>query len=129
MDAKGNIIIESDNVMAVHGILREDGEVHAAGCGELGRRLEQPRADLRQGGAIWNPPSAWAVAKRDAPDVAADCWTFPNPLGPKGRLVPHRPYFWGVWSFSQNKTAAKEIIEYLSQREQVEALAAAVVGL
>ena len=49
---------------------------------------------------IWNPPSAWAVAKRDAPDVAADCWTFPNPLGPKGRLVPHRPYFWGVWSFS-----------------------------
>ena len=77
---------------------------------------------------IWNPPSAWAVAKRDAPDVAADCWTFPNPLGPKGRLVPHRPYFWGVWSFSQNQSAAKEIIEYLSQREQVESLAAAVAG-
>ena len=28
---------------------------------------------------IWNPPSAWAVAKRDAPQVAEDCWTFPNP--------------------------------------------------
>ena len=25
----------------------------------------------------FNPPSAWAVAKRDAPQVAADCWTFP----------------------------------------------------
>ena len=48
---------------------------------------------------IWNPPSAWAVAKRDAPQVAADCWTFPNPRGPKGRLVPHRPYFWGIWKF------------------------------
>ena len=35
---------------------------------------------------IWNPPSAWAVAKRDAPQVAADCWTFPSPAGPKGRV-------------------------------------------
>ena len=33
---------------------------------------------------IWNPPSAWAVAKRDAPQVAEDCWTFPNPRGPQG---------------------------------------------
>ena len=37
---------------------------------------------------IFNPPSAWAVAKRDAPPVAADCWTFPAPAGPKGRFVP-----------------------------------------
>ena len=77
---------------------------------------------------IWNPPSAWAVAKRDAPQVAADCWTFPNPTGPKGRLVPHRPYFWGIWKFARNKSAAKELIEYLSQREQVEQLAAPVSG-
>jgi ABC-type glycerol-3-phosphate transport system substrate-binding protein len=60
--------------------------------------------------------------------VAADCWTFPNPAGPKGRLVPHRPYFWGIWSFAQNKTAAKELIEHLSQREQLEQLAAPVAG-
>jgi ABC-type glycerol-3-phosphate transport system substrate-binding protein len=77
---------------------------------------------------IWNPPSAWAVAKCDAPQVAEDCWTFPNPTGPKGRLVPHRPYFWGVWKFAKNQSAAKDIIEYLSQREQVESLAAAVSG-
>ena len=77
---------------------------------------------------IWNPPSAWAVAKRDAPQVAEDCWTFPNPTGPKGRLVPHRPYFWGVWKFAQNQSAAKDIIEYLSQREQIESLASAVSG-
>ena len=62
---------------------------------------------------IWNPPSAWAVAKRDAPQVAADCWTFPAPKGPKGRFVPYWPSFWGVWQFSRNKTAAKELIEYL----------------
>ena len=42
--------------------------------------------------------------------------------------MPHRPYFWGVWSFAQNKTAGMEFIEYMSQREQVEALSTAVVG-
>jgi ABC-type glycerol-3-phosphate transport system substrate-binding protein len=68
---------------------------------------------------IFNPPSAWAVAKRDAPQIAADCWTFPAPAGPKGRFSPYLPYFWGVWSFSKNQTAGKELIEYLCQREQV----------
>jgi hypothetical protein len=37
---------------------------------------------------IFKPASAWAVAKRDAPAVAADCWTFPAPAGPEGRSVP-----------------------------------------
>jgi ABC-type glycerol-3-phosphate transport system substrate-binding protein len=69
---------------------------------------------------IFNPPSAWAVAKRDAPAVAADCWTFSSPAGPKGRFVPNLNYFWGVYNFSPNKTAAKEMIEYLMQREQIE---------
>jgi ABC-type glycerol-3-phosphate transport system substrate-binding protein len=77
---------------------------------------------------IFNPPSAWAVAKRDNPSVAADCWTFPAPSGPKGRFSPYLPYFWGVWSFSKNKTAAKELIEYLCQREQVEERCAKVNG-
>lgn len=70
---------------------------------------------------IFNPPSAWAVAKRDAPTVAADCWTFPAPSGPKGRFVPTQSYFWGTYSFSQNKTAGKELVEFLMQRENVEA--------
>jgi ABC-type glycerol-3-phosphate transport system substrate-binding protein len=77
---------------------------------------------------IFNPPSAWAVAKRDAPQVAADCWTFPSPAGPKGRMVPTLSFFWGVWQFSPNKTAAKELISYLMQREQVEARCDAVDG-
>jgi len=29
--------------------------------------------------------------------------------------------FWGVWSFSRSQPAAKDLIEYLMQREQVEA--------
>jgi ABC-type glycerol-3-phosphate transport system substrate-binding protein len=70
---------------------------------------------------IFNPPSAWAVAKRDAPDVAADCWTFPAPSGPKGRFVPTQSYFWGTYSFSPNKSAGKDLIEFLMQRGNVEA--------
>jgi ABC-type glycerol-3-phosphate transport system substrate-binding protein len=77
---------------------------------------------------IFNPPSAWAVAKRDAPQVAADCWTFPAPAGPKGRFVPTLDYFWGVYGFSTNKTAAKELIEYLMQPEQVEPRCVATSG-
>lgn len=77
---------------------------------------------------IFNPPSAWAVAKRDAPEVAADCWTFPAPRGPAGRFVPTLSFFWGVYNFSPNKTAAKELIEYLMQRPQVEARCNAVAG-
>jgi ABC-type glycerol-3-phosphate transport system substrate-binding protein len=77
---------------------------------------------------IFNPPSAWAVAKRDAPQVAADTWTFTSPKGPKGRFVPYATFFLGVWNFSQNKTAAKELIAYLSQREQVEARCTTVEG-
>jgi ABC-type glycerol-3-phosphate transport system substrate-binding protein len=70
---------------------------------------------------IFNPPSAWAVAKLDAPDVAADLWTFPAPSGPKGRFVPTQSYFWGAYEFSPNKSAGKDLIEYLMQRENVEA--------
>src|SRR3954451_8964209 len=77
---------------------------------------------------IFNPPSAWAVAKRDAPAIAADCWTFPAPAGPRGRFMPAQTRFWGIWSFSRNQTAAKELIEYLMQREQVEARDDVVLG-
>ncbi len=77
---------------------------------------------------IFNPPSAWAVAKRDALEIAADCWTFPAPSGPKGRFVPTQQYFWGVYKFSQNKTAGKELIEYLMQRENIEAREVASSG-
>jgi ABC-type glycerol-3-phosphate transport system substrate-binding protein len=77
---------------------------------------------------IFNPPSSWAVAKRDNPSVAADCWTFPTPAGPKGRFVPHLPYFWGIWSFSKNKSAAKDLLTFLMERQQVEEREIAVEG-
>jgi ABC-type glycerol-3-phosphate transport system substrate-binding protein len=81
-----------------------------------------------KGAMIFNPPSAWAVAKRDAPKVAEQCWTHGFPVGPKGRYAPFLPYFWGTWKFSKNKTAAKSLLRHLSQRSSAEKMVAASGG-
>jgi ABC-type glycerol-3-phosphate transport system substrate-binding protein len=81
-----------------------------------------------KGALIMNPPSAWAVARRDAPDIAAQCWTHGFPTGPKGRFAPFLPYFWSVWNFSKNKEAAKSVLTHLSQPAAVEKLVAASGG-
>ena len=69
---------------------------------------------------VFNPPSAWAVAKRDAPQVAEKCWTVPMPAGPEGRFLAYLPFTTGIWAFGRNKMAAKALLEFLSQRESAE---------
>ena len=81
-----------------------------------------------RGALILNPPSAWAVAKRDAPQIAEQLWTHGMPAGPKGRFVPFQPFFWGIWSFSKNKPAAKSLLMHLSQPNAIEAMVAASGG-
>src|SRR5216683_3256683 len=81
-----------------------------------------------KGAGIMNPPSAWAVAKRDNPKVAEQCWTHDMPRGPKGRFQPYLPYFWGIWKFSQNKAAAKSLMHHISERSAVEKMVAASQG-
>ena len=75
-----------------------------------------------------NPPSAWAVAKRDNIKVAEQCWTHDMPRGPKGRFAPHLPFFYGVWKFGSNKAAAKELVHYMVDKPQAKRLVAASVG-
>jgi ABC-type glycerol-3-phosphate transport system substrate-binding protein len=81
-----------------------------------------------KGSGIMNPPSAWAVAKRDNPKVAEQCWTHDMPRGPKGRFVGYLPFFWGIWNFSKNKQAAKDLLLYLSEKEQARKFVAGSVG-
>jgi ABC-type glycerol-3-phosphate transport system substrate-binding protein len=50
------------------------------------------------------------------------------PAGPVGRFINAGHESWGVWKFSRNKTAAKELLEFLSEREQVKRLIAAGQG-
>src|SRR5262249_2567082 len=58
----------------------------------------------------------------------SQCWHFPPPAGLKGRFINSFQSFYGIWSFSRNKDAARELIEWLSQREQVEKLCIAGHG-
>ncbi len=81
-----------------------------------------------KGAMIMNPPSAWAVAKRDAPEVAAQCWTHGFPVGPKGRFAPFLPFINTVWNFSPNKSAAKSLLTHLLQRSSAERQVAASGG-
>jgi len=78
---------------------------------------------------IFNPPSAWAVAKRDTPKVAEQLWTPAMPKGPKGRFVSTLPRFQGLWNFSKNKSAAKSLMAYVSTRSAAEKLVDAGQGL
>ena len=81
-----------------------------------------------KGSLIMNPPSAWAVAKRDNPKVARQLWSFSCPSGPKGRHRAGLPSHWGIWKFAKNKSAAKSLLVYLSQRRSAEKLVAASDG-
>jgi ABC-type glycerol-3-phosphate transport system substrate-binding protein len=81
-----------------------------------------------RGALIMNPPSAWAVAKRDAPRVAEQLWTHGFAAGPKGRFAPYLPAFWTIWAFSKNKEAAKSLLVHLSQPSSIEKLVVASGG-
>jgi ABC-type glycerol-3-phosphate transport system substrate-binding protein len=81
-----------------------------------------------KGALIMNPPSAWAVAKRDAPKIAEQLWTHGMPAGPNGRFAPFIPQYWAIWSFSRNKAAAKSLLAHLSQPAAIEKLVAASGG-
>jgi ABC-type glycerol-3-phosphate transport system substrate-binding protein len=128
VDAKGNITVKSDAVREVLEYMKKlvavlPGDVFAWDDASNNKWLVAGKGAL-----IMNPPSAWAVAKRDAPKVAEQLWTFPTPRGPKGRYQPYLPYFWGIWRFSKNKPAAKSLITHISQRSAVEKMVAASQG-
>ena len=128
VDAQGRITVKSDAVRQVLEFNRRllaflPPDVFAWDNASNNRMLIAGKSAL-----IMNPPSAWAVAKRDNPKVAEQLWTFPSPRGPKGRYEPYLPYFWGVWKFSKNKAAAKSLLRHLSQPAVIAELVAASGG-
>jgi ABC-type glycerol-3-phosphate transport system substrate-binding protein len=128
VNAKGDITVKSDNVRKaldyckrLTGFLPEDAPSWDDASNN--KWLVSGRGAL-----IMNPPSAWAVAKRDAPKVAEQCWTHGFPSGPNGRYAPYIPFFWTCWTFSKNAAAAKSLMVFLSQRASAEKLVVASGG-
>jgi ABC-type glycerol-3-phosphate transport system substrate-binding protein len=128
VDAKGTITVKSDAVKRVLEYMQKlvkflPGDVFAWDDASNNKYLISG-----QGSMIMNPPSAYVVAKRDNPKVAAELWTFQLPKGPKGRYLPFVPFLWAIWGFSKNKAAGKSLLAHLLQRENVEALVNASGG-
>ncbi len=128
VDAKDNIKVNSDETRKALEFMKKlmavnPPEVYAWDDAGNNRWIISGK-----GGAIMNPPSSWAVAKRDNPKVAEKIWLHAMPKGPKGRFVGQLPQFYGLWSFSKNKSAAKDLLLHISQKEQIAQLVEASVG-
>jgi ABC-type glycerol-3-phosphate transport system substrate-binding protein len=128
VDKNGNITVKSEPVKQVLGWFKKlvpflPADVFAWDDSSNNKALISGQAAF-----IFNPPSAWAVAVRDAPKVAEQCWHFPSPKGPKGRFDPANPSFWGIWKFSPNKAAAKSLVLHLWEKGSVEQLVAGSHG-
>ena len=122
VDAKGNITVKSDATRQALEYAKKLVQFLPPDVFAWDDASNNKLLISGKGALIMNPPSAWAVAKRDNPKVAEQLWTFPAPKGPKGRFQPGLPFYWGIWKFSKNKSAAKSLLTHLSQRSSVEQL-------
>ena len=128
VDAKGNISVKTDSVRQALEYYKKLAQYLPPDAPAWDNTSNNKWLIAGKGALIMNPPSSWAVAKRDAPQIAEQLWTHGMPSGPNGRYAPFLPYFWGIWSFSKNKPAAKSLLVRLSQRASAEKMVAASAG-
>ncbi len=128
VNAKGDIVVKNDQVRQVLDYYKKLMQFLPPDVPSWDDASNNKFLVSGQGSLIMNPPSAWAVAKRDAPKIAEQLWTHGFPVGPKGRYSPFLPYFWGIWNFSKNQAAAKSLITYLSQASSAEKMTNASQG-
>ena len=128
VNAKGDIVVKNDQVRQVLDFYKKLMQFLPTDVPSWDDASNNKFLVSGQGSLIMNPPSAWAVAKRDAPQIAEQLWTHGFPVGPKGRYAPFLPYFWGIWNFSKNQSAAKSLITFLSQASSAEKMTNASQG-
>ncbi len=128
VDAKGNITVKSDNVRQALDYLTRLAKALPPDVFAWDDASNNKWLVSGNGTLILNPPSAWAVAKRDAPKIAELVWHHPWPKGPQGRFNPLTANYLTVWNFSKNKRAAMSLLHHLSTRESSEKLVAASQG-
>lgn len=128
VDRSGKITVKSDNVSKVMDYYKRLATFLPPDAPAWDDASNNKWLVSGRGALICNPPSAWAVAKRDAPQIAEQCWTHGMPAGPAGRYAPYLPYFWGIWSFSKNKSAAKSALMALSTHDAIAKMVAVSGG-
>ena len=128
VDAKGNVSVKTDAVRQVLEYYKKLAQWLPPDAPAWDNASNNKYLIAGKGSMIMNPPSAWAVAKRDAPQIAEQLWTHGMPAGPKGRYAPFLPYFYGIWGFAKNKPAAKSLLIHLAQPASVEKMVEASAG-
>jgi ABC-type glycerol-3-phosphate transport system substrate-binding protein len=128
VDEKGNITIESDETLEALEYMKElaqymPKEIYGWDDASNNRWIISGK-----GSAIQNPPSAWAVAKRTRPDVAAQLWHHDTPRGPKGRFRGCLFFTYGLWKWCKDKKMAKEYLKYMLESAQQWKILAAAQG-
>jgi len=128
VDAMGNLSVKTDEVRQALEFYKALAAVLPADVAAWDDASNNKWLISGRGALIMNPPSAWAVAKRDAPQIAEQLWTHGFPAGPKGRFAPCVPFFWSIWAFSKNKEASMSLLAHLSQPSSIEKLVVASGG-
>ena len=89
----------------------------------LGRRHQQPRADLRPLGADLQPALGLGGGEARRAAGGGEVLALPEPGRAGGPFVPHLPYFWGIWSFSREQAGGEGAARAsCREREQAEKL-------
>ena len=129
VDAKGDITVKSDAVRQaleyckrLVKFLPPDAPAWDDASNNKWLIVRQGRADHESAERLGGGQA------RRAARSPSRCWTHGFPTGPKGRFAPFLPYFWGIWNFGKNKSAAKSLLVHMSQPGAVEKLVAASGG-
>src|SRR5258707_852416 len=91
VDAKGTITVKSDAVRQAIDYYKKLQQFLPVDAPAWDDASNNKWLVSGKGAMIMNPPGAWGVAKRDAPEVCAQLWTHGFAAGPKGRYAPFVP--------------------------------------
>jgi ABC-type glycerol-3-phosphate transport system substrate-binding protein len=83
VDEKGNLTVKTDAVRQALEFYKKLVAFLPPDVGAWDDASNNKWLVSGKGAMIMNPPSAWAVAKRDAPQIAEQCWTLGFPAVPK----------------------------------------------
>jgi ABC-type glycerol-3-phosphate transport system substrate-binding protein len=128
VNAKGDITVKSDNVKKALEYWKQLVAYLPADAPSWDDSSNNKMFVAGKTALIMNPPSAWAVARRDRPEIAEQTWHHGMAAGPAGRYGPFTTPFWGLWNFSKNQSAAKSLLTALSQAEAIESMVKASAG-
>ena len=128
VNAKGDITVKSDNVKKALEYWKQLAAYLPPDAPAWDDASNNKAFVAGKTALIMNPPSAWAVARRDRPEVAEQTWHHGMAAGPAGRYGPFTTQFWGIWNFSKNQSAAKSLLTALSQADAIESMVKASAG-